>query len=92
MSQLSVDPAALRLLALRCRGWSDDLTAPVPTVGAGSVMAAATAAGEVQADLRAVSTALANRMRETAALLEEVSSGYRSGDSDSASALGKPQP
>lgn len=92
MSQLSVDPAALRLLAMRCRGWSDDLTAPVAPVGTGPVMAAAAAAVEVQAELHAVSTALANRMRETAALLDDVAGSLRSGDSDSASALGNPQP
>lgn len=92
MSPLHVDPAVLRLLAVRCRAWSDDLAATAPQVNDGSAFATAIAVREVHSQRDAVAATLANRMRETAALLDDTARRYRSEDADSAMALGDPRP
>lgn len=88
MRPLQVDPVTIRTLAQRCRDWADDLATPAPPTPAESISAAAAAATAVQADVRAVAGALADRMRETADLLDEALRCYQADDAGSAARLG----
>lgn len=90
MRTLRVDPAGLHLLAAQCRAWSAELAGtPAPEPSAPG-WATAVAADAVHAVICAVSEDLAQRMRQTAAILDTAAHGYRTTEDDSATALGRP--
>ena len=86
MTTLHADPAALRLLAARCRTWATDLTSPAPS-GPGSIPATAAAVATVHCGLSATAGELARRMAETADLLDEAAGDFQNGDLSSAASL-----
>lgn len=87
MTPLHVDPAAIRLLAARCRAWGADLAAPT-LPGCGSFPATAAAVETVHRALHTTAGSLARRMGEAAQLIEDSAGHFQTTDSTSASALG----
>lgn len=87
MDPLQVDLPALRLLAQRWRDWSVHLDDQPPPPVSTSSSAACAAVAVVHDELRTVGAALAGRMRETAALVEDAARRMLSGETDRAAAF-----
>lgn len=90
MRTLQVDPAGLHLLAGQCRAWSAELAGTPPPDPATPGWATAVAADAVHAVICAVSEDLAQRLRQTATMLDSAAHGFRTAEDDSATALGRP--
>ena len=90
MRTLQVDPAGLHLLAGRCRTWSAELAGTSASEPSESAWATTAAVEAVHSAIAVVSEDLAQRMSQTAVLLDVAAHGYRSAEADSATALGRP--